>query len=446
MSLEEHTRQVAGHYRRLGEDWQHHESLWCRRNSGGAQILESLLSETWTNLDSHELRLLLDNRIGGPGQFDDQDVNPRKFYLPLAGEHCRLVLTFQENKIVSIEAGPAFDKVEWQKIADEIESAILVGPQKVGRAYSFSSFRVPGSWHGMRSGVQILPPPPEAPSAPVEMAAHPFILEFNINGAPADLWRITNHRRKREHRRITLLLNVLLTARVGFESSRFEESWAYIPPAEGSHGNGESRWLRKQFCAPLASPVTDSLSSPATERLVELEPEEYYSRTGYDGNPMRVPTDLDETLCLYRDLSYANRAKFDRSAYWIDMALRQWTISFSSSFASLVSAVEALTERGTIHMVFCEQCQLTKPHEVPGATERFRAFFETNAPGAALRKQRSQMYALRSDILHGSHVMLMDQDLDFGWDPPGWNERELYRELISITHLALRNWLKTRSS
>jgi hypothetical protein len=79
---------------------------------------------------------------------------------------------------------------------------------------------------------------------------------------------------------------------------------------------------------------------------------------------------------------------------------------------------------------------------VPGATEQFRSFFETYAPGVEQRKRRSQMYELRSDILHGSNLMLLDQDLHFGWDPPGSNELALAEELSSITRLALRNWLK----
>jgi hypothetical protein len=405
-------------------------------------MAENLLRETWANLDSHELRLLLDQRIGGPGQYDGRDANPNKLYLPLARESCRVGLTFRGKKIVAIEPGPAFDATEWQKIADEVESAILVGPSKVGREYSFSSFRVPGSWRGARSGVQILPPPPEAPSAPHEMAAHPFILEFPIIGARDDLWPITNHRRMREHRRLTLLLDVLLTARVSFEPRRAEHFWAYIPAAEGSSGNGGSRWLQQFFCAPLGAPVTDALSPPAGENLTEVEPEAYYMNVGHEGKPLRVPTDLDESLCQYRDLSTANRSKFDRAAFWMDMASRQWTMSVSSSFASLVSAVESLTDRGTTHQVYCEQCRADRSHEVPGAAERFRSLFETYAPGAALRKRRKQIYKLRSGILHGSDLMQLDQDLAFGWDPPGWNERELHEELWSITRLALRNWLK----
>jgi len=402
---------------------------------------ENLLRKTWANLDSQELRLLLNKRIvGGSGQFDGREANPNKFYLPLARESCRVALTLKNKRIIAVEPGPAFDAAEWNKIAEEIENAVLIGTPKVGREYSFSNRPVTGSWRGARSGVQILPPPSEAPRAPM---SNPFILEFPIVGAPDDLWLITNHRRIREHRRLTLLLNVLLTARISFEPSRAEHFWAHIPPAEGTGGNGESRWLQRFFWAPLDVAAADALSPPATDRLVEVESEAYYNKdVGNDGNSLRIPADLDESLCRYRDLSAANRSRFDRATFWMDVASRQWTISVSSSFASLVSAIESLTDRGTTHWVFCEQCKADRTHEVPGAKERFRSFLETYAPGAALTKRRSQMYDLRSGILHGSDLMQLDQDLAFGFDPSDFNESELHTECWSITRLAIRNWLK----
>jgi hypothetical protein len=91
---------------------------------------------------------------------------------------------------------------------------------------------------------------------------------------------ITYHRRRREHRRLSLLLDVLLTARVSFETSRHQSFWAEIPPAEGSSGNFESRWLRQYFWAPLGEPVTDALSPPAAETLTEIEAEAYTSTPG----------------------------------------------------------------------------------------------------------------------------------------------------------------------
>jgi len=59
----------------------------------------------------------------------------------------------------------------------------------------------------------------------------------------------------------------------------------------------------------------------------------------------------------------------------------------------------------------------------------------------SLEVGRQKMYALRSDILHGSGLMEMDLEAHFGWAPPEWNEEELLRELWGLTRIALRNLL-----
>jgi hypothetical protein len=38
---------------------------------------------SWSNVDSGELRLLLNERFGGPGQYNDRSKNPNKLWLPL---------------------------------------------------------------------------------------------------------------------------------------------------------------------------------------------------------------------------------------------------------------------------------------------------------------------------------------------------------------------------
>ena len=423
----------------------------------------NLLSKTWTDLDSSELRLILDKRIGMPGQFDGRDENPNKVYLPLARESCRIALTYAGGRIVAIEPGLAFDLSEWERVSEEIEKSILIGPVKVGREYSFSSFRVMGSWRGDRSGVQILPPPSDAPRAHVEMAAHPFILEFLIQAS--DFWPVTNHRRMREHRNLTLLLNVLLAGRTSLQLRRLEHFWAIIPrdndrpnrkgfqrvwqslwsrrSRNASETEDEFKWVQQFFFAKLGDAVSNELSPPAAEQLEELEPEQYYTTVGNDGKGLRVPVDLDESICCYRALSVVNRAKFDRATFWIDIASRQWNTSVSASFAALVSAIESLTERGKIHQIECPTCGERLPHEVPGATRRFKDFFDAYAPGAALSKRRDKMYSLRSGILHGNELMQRDQDQAFGVTPPEWNQDELHNELWGLTRVALRNWLRT---
>jgi hypothetical protein len=401
-------------------------------------MASNLLSKTWTDLDSFELRLLLEKRIGGPGQYDGLPNNRNRLYLPLARSSCRIVLTFCDKKITAIEPGPAFDAAEWKRVSGEIEKSILISSSKVGREYSFSSFRVLGSWRGERSGVQILPPPDDAPHPPVERAEHPFILEFPIKAS--DFWpTITNHRRAQEHRNLTLLLNVLLAGRTSFQPRRSEHFWASVS-WDGAHS--EIKWVQQFFFAKLGEAVSDELSPPASKRLEQVEPEEYYTQVGHDGEGLRVPTDLDQAICNYMALPSGNRTKFDRATFWIDMASRQWNISLSASFAALVSAIESLTERGDIHQFQCPTCATPTQHEVPSATRRFKDFFDIYAPDPALLKRRDDMYSLRSGILHGGDLMQLDQDLAFGWDPPGWNERELHDELWSLARIALRNWLK----
>ncbi len=402
-------------------------------------MTSNLLRKEWANLDSFELRLLLDDRIGGPGQYDG--VSPHKLYLPLAGSSCQVVLTFRNKKIVAIEPGPAFDSAQWIRVSGEIEKSILAGPSKIGRDYSFSSFRVTGWWRGATSGVQILPPPENAPYAPVEIAEHPFILEFPI--IESDYWPITNYRRLRNHRSLSLLLNILLAGRTCLQPRRPEHFWASVS-WEGN--DPEIKWVQQLFFAKLGSAVIDELSPPIGEQLEEVEAEEYYEKVGHDGKRLRVPSDLDHSICSYKALSPKNRAKCDRAIFWMDMASRQWNISVSASFAALVSAIESLTERGTIHKYQCPVCGKSTQHEVPGVTRRFKDFFDTYAPGVAFVKRRDDMYSLRSDILHGSELMQMDQDLAFGWDPPWWNERELHEDLWSLTRIALRNWLKNPPS
>ena len=222
-------------------------------------MITNLLQTGWTDLDSAELRFILLERIGKPGQYDGLNGNPNTFYLPLAGSSCQIKLTFSHSKqIVAIEPGPAFDAAQWAQVVEEIDRT---GPYKVGRDCSFSSFRVAGSWRGKRSGVQILPPPPDAPRAPFEMAEHPFILEYPVK--VSDLWPITNFRRMREHRQLTFLLNVLLAGGTTIQPRRSRHLWAIVHD-EGVAGQ-KVKWVQEFYFAKFGEAVQDELSPPAIE-------------------------------------------------------------------------------------------------------------------------------------------------------------------------------------
>ena len=403
-------------------------------------MAENLLRDSWADLDQADLRLLLREQIGRPGQNDgDENV----IHLPLAGEQCRVSLTYKGAKIVAIEPGPAFDRQEWDRICAEIEGPIMKGPLRVGRDISFNTKRVEGWWRGERSGVQILPAPESAPRAN-EGADNPFILEFPIRDAgrwPTTNYSITNQRRRREHQKLTLLLNLLLAGTTKFPRQRSRHFWAVR-----SAGELKIEWVQEFYFADFGQIVVQELSAQVGEKIGEIESEKYYKEAiGLHGRGLLVPDDLDESICRYQSLPPALQAKFDRAAYWLSMASRQWDDSMSASYASLVSAAEALTpEDGTKHSVYCDKCKENRTHDVPGATEKFWSFFEKYTPDPGLRKRRKEMYGLRSKILHGSDMMQLDQDLSraIGWDPPWWNEHEMHTELWSLMRTAARNWLR----
>jgi hypothetical protein len=206
----------------------------------------------------------------------------------------------------------------------------------------------------------------------------------------------------------------------------------------------EFKWVQEFYFADIGQIVVQELSTPVGKELEVLTSDSYYKGViGLDGRGLRVPDDLDESICRYQSLPAALQAKFDRAAYWLSMASRQWEDSISASYASLVSAAEALTpEDCTKHSVYCDECKENRTHDVPGATEKFRSFFKKYTPGTGLKDRRSKMYGLRSKILHGSDLMQLDQGRAIGWDPPWWNEREMNTELWGLVRTAARNWLK----
>ena len=382
----------------------------------------NLLRREWADLDSRELRILLDTRIGGPGQYESPAAR-NVFHLPLALDACRVKLTYRELEIVAVEPGPAFDPDEWRLIADEIESGLLGGTPALARDYTFSSYRVQGWWSGPRSNVHIRPPYDDAPQATVEAAEHPFVLYFPVRRTgviPVDL-----HRYRREHRGLSLVLNVLLAGRTNAQLPRPDHFWGTWWAADGS---SRVEWVQNSYFAAVGDVFT-STPTQVGEPLLELAPEEYYETVrGLDGRGLRLPADLDDSINHYQRLGKEDHATFDRACFWLDMASRQWPLSLSASFAALVSALEALIN-----------------HRGRGSAERFRQFVERHAPGSSTAAERQEMYDVRSAVLHGGRLLAMDQGLAFGWDPPTDHEREIQVRLSNLTRVAMRRWLSSRT-
>ena len=380
---------------------------------------ENLFRAEWAKFDSHELRLALAEFFGSPGQYDD--ALEEKLYLPLAGQASKISIQFKEKKIFCIELGQFLDRQEWQKIATRIESALSGSHQVIGKGICFSYHQTNGWWRGERSHIQILPAPQTTLPQNFGMAQHPFVVEFPI--IQSEVEKVTLHRRWKTLEEIALLFNLLLAGRTSLV-----------------FGNGDQSGYVN-----FGDLVVEKFCSPSIQKIEEI-PREKYEKIGNDGLGLRVPANLDDLIMQFGNLECDLRKKFKLALYWWDMASRCWNISAHSlSFAALVSSVEALTVRGAVHNFECPVCGGDCQHEVPGATERFRKFLEKFASGEQNKTRRSKMYALRSQILHGSDLMMLDRGTAFGWDPPSDNEFNLHRELSALVRSALRNWLENAS-
>jgi hypothetical protein len=99
----------------------------------------------------------------------------------------------------------------------------------------------------------------------------------------------------------------------------------------------------------------------------------------------------------------------------------------------------SLTERGSIHRVYCETCKADSQHEVPGATERFHAFFEKYAPGGSLRERRSKALRVTEPRLRvGPRV---DRDEEMIFLPPAGPNKGMDERLEPRTGPRKRKWL-----
>jgi hypothetical protein len=402
-------------------------------------VTKELFLERWNNVDRHELRLLLAERIGGPGQYANQLQFPSQFHLPLAGSTCQVIVKFKHKKVNSIEPGDAFDINTWNITATDIDKLCAVGVQQIAREFSFCNVPVLGSWLGKESGIQICPAPLKAPRPDQIFAENPFILEFPIQ--ISSIASVDAYRRQNMHQKYTSMLNLFLNRRILLQSVQPKHSWSIT---RLKNGDIESAWSQQGYFAELGPVLTKAHSVGTWPEMILSKSEEYNSFDFYRGDELSISDELDDLICHYQRLSTGDLEKVDRAAYWFDLSSHQGNLSLSASFVSLVSAIESFVGRGEIHKVKCRTCDVEIDHEVPGALARFRAFLEQYAPGHGLKKDRDKMYDLRSSIAHGSDLFLVDQNRDFGWDPPGSYERELFGSLWRVSKVAIRNWLKSR--
>jgi len=324
---------------------------------------------------------------------------------PTDGDSCRLRLHYDKDGRFSISPGSAFDANEWQVVRRRIADELTISTPAIARAIAFSSYPVTGGWTSEALELAIMPPPPDAPLPTVTMADHPFALEFRMQRSADQM--TTNLRRQAVERRLCMLLNVLLDARITHNSSQARHFWGVLPPdIEDSTDGHKMHWIQASYWVKGLPDYVDSLSDFASP--VEIVPAgEYYPQliVHRAGEQLQVPDNLEQLIAGYRALSSSDASRFDRASYWLDVSGRVWSDSRSASYTALSTALESLLEVPPEPR--CSECG--KPES--SITTTLRNFIDEYAPdeGTYLEQPAAvKAYHLRSRITHGERILFGD--------------------------------------
>jgi hypothetical protein len=354
-------------------------------------------------------------------------------------------LTYRNGEIISAD-GSNLKTEDITLLADKVKRELVETPGTVpARCILLSSFRVTGSFgHG---NLCIYPVPDDAPKAPdltyeqrfAEQLTieHPFVAEFPINRSVNFV--IQFERLEREARKYALLLNLFLEGKVSRVSRGRQRHWVH---EEGADLFSGYKYLREGY---RYNNFGDTGIEPSFflrnvfPPMETMRYNEYFTDTRNDLNPpMRVSTLLPTFLDRFDRLNKAQQARFLRSAFWFHHASNVSQESNSAAYLAIISSIETLRPSVSSNAQ-CEKCGKSLGK---GATQRFIDFLNEMVPTSERdKKERRELYSLRSGLTHGGDLFHSDTEALRGTNPKSANEFHSYTIAMDLAREALLNWL-----
>jgi hypothetical protein len=335
---------------------------------------------------------------------------------------------YKNGVLIALTQGPALRSEDVATISARVQSEAAETRECVRRAFVFSLQRTDGVWR-YRDRFQLLPAGPEAPDVPFSYGAHPLILEYKVRWSD-DLTLFTM-RWTDTQTRIVLLLNAFLRfglTHVGFRSQHRWVVGSAWPLGGGQAPENRTLWASDGYLVPEF--IADAEVFSPTDQFPEiptLGEEEHYS--GDARVQLVLPSYLEPAVNCYEALPEPDKQIFNRAIYWFGHSKSIYSVSHSSAFAALVQAIESLVPSG----------------DKSKSTARFIEFLTSIGLD---KKTCDTFYSIRSDILHGSRVLLYDfEGLFAGGLHHGTAEFYFnYDECERAARLAMLSWLAQRVS
>jgi hypothetical protein len=337
----------------------------------------------------------------------------------------------------------SWSEADLRELREVIDREIATDhPRAVTARWLFASVPTVGSWR-YREAFQLVEPPAEAPRPPQLIAPHPLRLEVAYTSSAND--RISYNRGLTAAREVELLLAALLVFDIRGETRLSEPVWTYTVDEDG---DGNTRQLRSElrqlgYTAETAARSVTRFTN-GLPPLPTMPLDQYLELQGISvDSTLSVPTELVDLLDAFYALQAEERTQFLRACHWFQHASRVWRLSKSAYYVSVIQAIETvmLSPPTTGH---CHQCN--RP-EGPGPTRTFIDFVDRHARGLP-RRERQQLYKIRSNLTHGTQLLAPDEYLGFGaeFTPQSVQDYSLARTASHVARVCLINWLGSRTT
>jgi hypothetical protein len=326
-------------------------------------------------------------------------------------------------------------------LRDRIRAELVDGQEtKVAQVVCFAYNQVTGWARGSIRGIdfQMMPLPPGNATVGFDYGRHPFTLEVTFQVSPN--FMIRHQRVQRSAITVTRFLNLLLARPIEMSERSADHAWVVDVQQSDENVDTTSRYMQLGYFPVGLSLLMDQLSDvSALSPIPRIPARDYYSRRGIELGPLSLPNTFGECLQIASQLSTSSYNKLLIALTFFAMSHDVWRASRSSSYASLVAAIEALLPESNRQS--CKVCG----QPIYQISKRFRDFLTRYAPGREQAPDRKALqnafYELRSGLAHGTKVLQSDLEPWKFHDRGGQLEDDLHRRLQEVVRIAILNWL-----
>jgi hypothetical protein len=247
-----------------------------------------------------------------------------------------------------------------------------------------------------------------------------FILLVHVPDSPNPFLR--SSRLMRELDTVQHLLTLLVSGHIRTFDRVGERIWTLVRCENGI----ENHLLHPGFTTGHEA-VDASIAAPF------YQGDDYYDHIWGGDSEVLVPPSIDLDLKIFQSLDTEEAQKFRRATYWYALGIRNRKESALSTVA-FSTAIECLLPR-----LSRPRCTVCKSELGRGPTHLFKAHLTRYGTiPESLHKPRSELYAVRSALVHGSFAAAADTGiLSIGNDT---FHQDMLLELV--TRRSLLNWLR----